>query len=380
MKRFLFTTIALLFCPIQAVQAQDGLGWSSTDISTLKRWVDAAPLDAMSPPSTKSLDTALAAADPADIDDKATMLALQLARMHLLGCCTSSERAGWNIVDTDKEIALEPMLEKAVENNTLDTFFALLRPHHEEYAALKAAYDREADKDRREAIARNMERWRWLPHDLGTDYILVNTARFEADLWRNGVKEGTWRVIVGKKSTPTPVFDTTVTGVVLNPWWEIPASIVRESVGALVRNNPSGARARGYVWSDGRYRQRPGPNNALGQMKLVMPNPYSVYMHDTPNKNLFDEDVRAFSHGCIRTGKALGFAATLLEGAKTQEEVDAIIASGKTTTVDLVNPIHVYITYFTAASDGVGGVTVFDDFYNRDRRIKVVDTGEACAA
>jgi len=370
MKRSLIATIALLISTAAASAQANDSTWSSSDIATLKRWVDSAPLDALPRMSSTSLDRAVAAGDQQSIDDEATMLALRLARAHLLGSAAQAERAGWNIVDSDREIALEPMLEQAVEDDTLDTFFALLRPAHVEYSALKTALANETDTDRRKAIARNMERWRWMPRSLGSDYVLVNAARFEAGLWRDGAQAGTWRVIVGKKSTPTPVFNAMIDGVILNPWWEIPASIVRESVGALVRRNPALARERGYVWSNGQYRQRPGPNNALGQMKLVMPNRFSVYMHDTPNKNLFEEEVRAFSHGCIRTGDAIGYAATLLEGVKTREEVDSIVASGKTTTVKIARPVPVYITYFTAVRDSAGAVEILPDIYNRDGAIR----------
>ncbi|MEE1876835.1 L,D-transpeptidase family protein [Altererythrobacter litoralis] len=370
MKRSLIATIALLIWTAAASAQVNDSTWSSSDITTLKRWVDSAPLDALPRMSSTSLDRAVVEGDQQSIDDEATMLALRLARAHLLGSATQAERAGWNIVDSDREIALEPMLERAVEDDTLDTFFALLRPAHADYSALKTALANETDADRRKAIARNMERWRWMPRSLGSDYVLVNPARFEADLWRDGAKAETWRVIVGKKSTPTPVFNAMIEGVILNPWWEIPASIVRESVGALVRRNPALARERGYVWSNGQYRQRPGPNNALGQMKLVMPNRFSVYMHDTPNKNLFEEEVRAFSHGCIRTGDAIGYAATLLEGVKTREDVDSIVASGKTTTVRIARPVPVYITYFTAVRDSAGAVEILPDIYNRDGAIR----------
>ncbi|HSG33913.1 MAG TPA: L,D-transpeptidase family protein [Sphingomonadaceae bacterium] len=382
MKRTIIATFALLFCA-SAASAQDaGMGWSSSDIAVLQRWVAAAPADALPVIPTASLDRAVEARDRERIEDEATILALRLARMHLLGNAGTSERAGWNIVDSDRDIALEPMLAQAVANDTLDTFFALLRPADDEYAILRAAYATENDADRRAAIGRNMERWRWMPRSLGDDYVLVNAARFEAYLWRGGEKAGTWRVIVGKKSTPTPVFDTAITGVIFNPWWNVPASIVRESVGALVRNNPAAARARGYVWGGGSYRQRPGPNNALGQMKLVMPNRFTVYMHDTPNKNLFEEEVRAYSHGCIRTGDAIGYAATLLEGVKTRAEVDAIVASGETTTVELARPIPIYIAYFTAVGDGEGVVLVLDDIYNRDLRIRLaaIDWETECSA
>lgn len=370
MKRNLIATIALLFCTATAPAQANGSEWSSGDIATLKRWVDSAPLDALPKMSSESLDQALASGEQQRIDEEATMLALRLAHAHLLGTASRAERAGWNIMDSDREIALEPMLGQAVSDDTLDTFFALLRPAHADYSALRTALANETDADRRKAIARNMERWRWMPRSLGKDYVLVNAARFEADLWRDGAKAGTWRVIVGKRSTPTPVFDTTIEGVILNPWWEIPASIVRESVGALVRRNPTLARERGYVWSSGQYRQRPGPNNALGQMKLVMPNRFSVYMHDTPNKNLFQEQARTFSHGCIRTADALGYATNLLEGVRSREEVDSIVASGKTTKVSLDRPLPIYVAYFTATRGSNGGVDFLPDIYNRDGAIR----------
>ncbi|OCC25399.1 hypothetical protein MB02_01725 [Croceicoccus estronivorus] len=371
MKRGLLAIIALLSCTAAAAAAESPNHWSYSNISALRRWAAMAPADALPPLPSTQLDTAVASGDQDAIDREADALAFKLAKMHLLGAASSTERAGWNIVDTDKEIDLVPLLNKALAGNTLDTFYASLRPRHPDYATLRAAYASEADPDRRATIARNMERWRWMPQSLGPDYVLVNTALFEASLWHGNQRTGTWKVIVGKKSTPTPVFQATITGVILNPWWEIPASIVRESVGALARRNPSLAHARGYVWSNGRYRQKPGPNNALGQMKLVMPNRFSVYMHDTPSKQLFERDVRAFSHGCIRTGDAIGYAATLLQGVMTLAEVDAIVASGKTTTIPLAQSLPVYITYFTAATNADGELVIQPDIYGRDRRIRL---------
>lgn len=354
--------------------------WSSVNIATLKRWIDAAPLDALPIIDTAEMDRTLARGGPERIEEEATRLALQLAQMHLLGSTSASSRTGWRILDPDGSMPLENMLVEALDSGTLDTFFALMRPSHPEYSALRTGYAMSLeDPERRAVIARNMERWRWMPRSLGDDYVLVNAPAFEARLWRGGEHVGTWPVIVGKTSTPTPVFSTKIEGVIFNPWWNIPASIVRESVGALVRRDPAAARARGYVWSDGRYRQRPGPNNALGQMKLVMPNPYSVYMHDTPGKHRFVEEVRTFSHGCIRTGDAIGYAATLLEGVKTRAEIDAIVASEETTQINLAKPIPVYIAYFTAESDGDGGVRVLPDIYNRDRRIRLARYDTECS-
>lgn len=377
MKRALLAMVVFGLCGIATPALAQAADWTPANLSVLKRWVAMAPMDALPAPSDAALKKAEASGDQAALAGAADDLALKLARMHLLGSATQGERKGWNIVDTDKALDLPALLKGSLQAGTLDAFFVSLRPRDPEYAALQAAYDSAAEAATRTAIARNMERWRWMPLSLGEDHVLVNAAAFEAGLWRDGRKVGTWKVIVGKTSTPTPIFNATITGVNLNPWWEIPASIVRESVGSLVRRSPSTARARGYVWGGGRYRQKPGPNNSLGQMKLVMPNRYSVYMHDTPSKNLFDREVRAFSHGCIRTQDAIGYAATLLEGVKTREEVDAIVASGTSTVVDLARPIPVYIAYFTAVSDGQGGVKVLPDVYGRDKRM--VGTAGGCA-
>lgn len=309
-----------------------------------------------------------------DIDRMATALALRLARMHLLGSATPAEQAGWRIADSDGAIDLQSWLERTLSGGSLDPIFEALRPQHPDYAVLRSAYAAEADRERHLTLARNMERWRWMPQSLGRDFVLVNAASFEASLWRQGRLVGTWKVIVGKTRTPTPVFSATITGVIFNPWWEIPASIVREKGG----NFPS---RLGCVRANGRYRQRPGPGNALGQMKLVMPNPYSVYMHDTPGKSLFERDVRAFSHGCIRTADALGFAAALLKDVKTREEVDAIVSSKRTTQVDLPSTLPVYVTYFTAATDASDALVIKPDIYGRDGRIAIAsDGGSTCLA
>ncbi|MXO57292.1 L,D-transpeptidase family protein [Pontixanthobacter gangjinensis] len=370
-NRALLAALTLIACQVPGAAHDSGERWSNANLATLDRWIEAAPLDALPPVSKNALDQARNSRVPGRIDEEADRLALRLARMHLLGAANHSGRAGWNINDTDANLPLDTMLARGLADGNLDTFFALMRPAHQEYAALRSAYQVEPDVQHKRTIARNMERWRWMPRSLGKNYVLVNIVGYEASLWREAKLVDHWRVIIGKRSTPTPVFETQIEGVILNPWWDIPASIVRESVGALVRRNPSLARARGYVWSGGRYRQRPGPNNALGQMKLVMPNRFSVFMHDTPNKQLFEEDVRSFSHGCIRTDDAIGYAATLLQDIKTREEIDVILASGQTTQIEIGKPLPLYVTYFTAVSDGLGRVKLLDDLYDRDRRIAV---------
>ncbi|MEZ5684357.1 MAG: L,D-transpeptidase family protein [Novosphingobium sp.] len=126
-------------------------------------------------------------------------------------------------------------------------------------------------------------------------------------------------------------------------------------------------------------RQKPGESNALGRMKLVMPNPYSVYLHDTPNRDLFAEERRAFSHGCVRVGDALDFASALLAPARSRADVDALVAAGETVTLDLPRPLPVYVAYFTVASDADGRLIYFDDVYGRDSRVKLArSAGETC--
>lgn len=337
--------------------------WSEAQLVVLERWVSNAPAYALPVLSTRNLDTARTTGDSAATDAEATELALDLARMHLLGTASVSERKGWHITDTDAAVELPALLEDALTRDDLENFFKSLQPTNPDYAALRKAYANETDPARRDTIARNLERWRWMPRSLGGSYVLVNQAAFEASLWRDGKREKTWRVIVGKPSTPSPVFSTTITGVTFNPWWNIPASIVREMKGRFPAS-------KGYVRTANGWAQKPGPGNALGQMKLVMPNPFSVYMHDTPGKSLFEKDVRAFSHGCIRTGDAIDYGLTLLDGKVTRAEVDAILASRKTTTIALPRKLPVYITYFTAGTRGDGRLEVFPDIYGRDGRVK----------
>lgn len=369
-SRVLLAMSVLLTVAGQA-QVPAGGRWNSATIEQLRGWAKAAPDDALEVPSLVPLDRAQAAGNAQAIDTAASTIALRLARLHLLGGAGAGERTGWRINDNDRWTDLAGRLDAALASGRVDAFFASLQPRHPDYARLRGAYLTETDPVLRKLYARNLERWRWLPLTLGDDYLLVNAAAFEARLWRSGKQAGSWRVIVGKGKTPTPVFAATITGVTINPWWDVPASIVRESVGSLVRRNPALARQRGYVWSGGRIRQRPGPGNALGRMKLVMPNPYSVYLHDTPNRDLFGRDVRAFSHGCVRVGDALDLAATLLAGTRTRAEVDALVARGETVTVGLPRQVPVYVTYFTAGMRGDGSFGTFADIYGRDAGIAV---------
>jgi L,D-transpeptidase YcbB len=343
-----FTLLAAITLCLAAAQPVADPGWTPDLREQLRSWLQAAPQEGLSVP---------AHAEP-------NAQALELARALLLGNREARKQAGWNIADSDETIDLEARLAAAVKRGELDGFLASLRPRNPQYDALRLALRTETDSSRRIALLRNLERWRWMPLDMGHRYLLVNAAGYELGLWENGRKVARWRVIVGKPKTPTPVFSARVTGVIVNPWWDVPPSIVAESVGALVRRNPAEARRRGYVWGGGRYRQRPGPGNALGQMKLVMPNPLKVYLHDTPNKALFEQPTRAFSHGCIRVDQALGLATTLLD-----RPVDGEVRRGSTVTLPLGEPLPVYVAYFTADVGASGAVEFHEDIYGRDARM-----------
>ena len=315
------------------------------------------------------LRDALADGSPALIDIAARRAALRLLEARRSGCCNAAARRDWHIVD-DALPAADAALDQALMTNQINRLFSEADPLHPFYAALRLALRHETDPVRRRQLMLNMDRWRWMPRDLGQRYILVNAPAFEAALWENGREVMRWRVVVGRVRSRTPIFSAQVTGVNFNPWWEIPASIVAESIASLRRNNPAEFARRGYVVQNGRYRQRPGPANSLGRMKLVMPNGYAVFLHDTPAQSLFAQEVRVGSHGCVRVADALSLATALLSTRSdgwTRNDTDAVVASGRTRTIMLDRPIPVYIAYFTAEPDGDGEIRYLPDIYGRDR-------------
>ena len=356
--------------------------WSPAQVERLVAWLEFSRADALNIAATEipKLRKAQSAADPVRLDSIATGAAVKLLDGYYEGCCDASLRNGWHIAGDRPKTDSHTLVTDAIAHNRLDEMFVAAEPHHPFYRAMRRAYVKETDPAQRATLAANMDRWRWMPRDLGQRYLLVNAASFEAMLWQDGKLAGRWAVIVGKTKSPTPVFAAKVTGVILNPWWEIPSSIAAEGIAKMVRSDPAAAAKRGYVYEDGRYRQRPGPNNALGRMKLVMPNPYTVYLHDTPAQSLFDRDVRAFSHGCVRVGDALGLAAALLEPTSewNRANIDAAVEAGTTQTVSLAEPIPVYVSYFTAEPDDNGNMRFFPDIYHRDKAAVAPNDGQPC--
>ena len=224
-------------------------------------------------------------------------------------------------------------------------------------------------------IRANMDRWRWLTRDLGTAYLMTNVPEFQLRLVVRDNIIRTYRTVVGKPGrTATPQLAETVSAVVFNPTWTVPQSIVvGEGLGPRLLRNPAAARRQGYAVTkaaDGTITvvQQPGDGNSLGRMKIDMPNPHAIYLHDTPSKSLFNAPVRAFSHGCIRTENAvtLGMTMAILGAGLTPEQSAANFMSMKYTKVEMTRTFPVYITYFTMGQDVTGKLATFGDIYGRD--------------
>jgi L,D-transpeptidase YcbB len=221
-------------------------------------------------------------------------------------------------------------------------------------------------------IAANLERYRWMPRSLGTRYIMVNVPAFKLTAYDSGQKSLEMRVIVGKdyEDKATPVFSDSMEMVIFRPYWNVTPDIAAKEI------FPKEAESPGYLASQdmeiyydhGRrsVRQRPGPKNALGFVKFLFPNDYNVYLHDTPSHELFNKDVRAFSHGCIRVEKPSELAQWVL--GWSADRVDAAMHGSNNHEVDLPHKVPVYIVYFTTFVDE-GRMYFGNDLYDRDSKL-----------
>lgn len=287
-------------------------------------------------------------------------------------------RRQWFVVDPDADLMpARDLMAEALASGDVARVLASLNPTHPDYAALREALadTPQANTSRRRLIRANMDRWRWLARDLGGQYLITNVPEYQLRLTVNNQIIRTYRTIVGAPGrTATPQLAETVEGVIFNPTWTVPQSIVRgEGLGNRVLNNPTWARANGYTATRGANGwisvvQQPGPNNSLGMMKLDMPNEHAIFLHDTPARNLFASENRARSHGCIRVERALELAMTvaILGGGATRDEAVEISTSGEYTRVPVERTMPVYITYFTMGVDIDGALRGFDDIYDRD--------------
>jgi L,D-transpeptidase YcbB len=221
----------------------------------------------------------------------------------------------------------------------------------------------------------NMERWRWLPSELGARYITVNVPEYRLRIVDNGGVTHETRVIVGKSETPTPIFSDEMETVIVNPSWTVPPSIMKKEILPAMAIDPDYAARRGYrVLRRGNgivVQQPPGERNALGFIKFIFPNQYSVYLHDTPSRSLFAASRRAFSHGCVRVEQPFRLAEEVLEhqGQWSEAKLKGLIGKGERY-INLRQRIPVHITYFTVMVDERGKAQTFDDLYGLNRKVR----------
>ncbi|VTZ52609.1 ErfK/YbiS/YcfS/YnhG family protein [Methylocella tundrae] len=222
-------------------------------------------------------------------------------------------------------------------------------------------------------IIANMERWRWMPRDMGDSRIEVNIPDFEVTVIENGEVVSRNRVVVGKEATPTPIFSNKMQFLIVNPYWNVPQSIIKKEMMPKLAANPGYLHSLGYetIWKGGRLtvRQPPGERNALGRIKFMFPNDYAVYLHDTPSRALFDTAKRAYSHGCVRVDDPFRFAEAVLGKGWSEDHVKKLIG-GKERYVNLAKPLPIHIEYFTAEVDEFGRLQLRDDVYGYSHKVK----------
>jgi murein L,D-transpeptidase YcbB/YkuD len=312
----------------------------------------------------------------------------------------AADLLGWgmNPRDIDRDWLTSPRKEDlaarlsiAVSDGRVRETLEELAPAHPQYKGLQAALARERENPtgKGELLRMNLERWRWVPRNLGQRYILINVPAYQLQVVEGEKPVLAMRVIVGKPDTPTPLFSDEMTYVVFSPYWNIPENILREETlpravsdpAYLARNNievVSGGEVidpASIDWADAsattglRFRQEPGDKNALGLVKFIFPNHFNVYLHDTPSDRLFNRATRALSHGCIRVEQPLALAEYVLRDHPqwTSDRMVKAMNSHSEQAVTLKTKLPVHIGYWTAWVEGDGSVTFLGDPYGIDQ-------------
>ena len=293
-------------------------------------------------------------------------------------------------------------LSTAADEGRLDGWLDTVRPTHPEYAALQSVLTSlrkqlgagAAGDERARRLALNLERWRWLPDDLGTRHILVNIPAFQMAVRESGRPVLEMKVVVGTPERVTPVFSGRMDTIVFSPYWNVPDSIAEGETAPAAARDPrflernnieilrrgedgvSVVNPGSVDWDDPdaikalAFRQKPGPGNALGHVKFLFPNPYDVYLHDTPADALFAREGRAFSHGCVRLEKPEALASYLLRGDPKWDDagIQTAMYLGEERHVAMKENVPVHIVYFTEWPDGAGGVRTYSDVYGYDAK------------
>ncbi|MBO0333994.1 L,D-transpeptidase family protein [Sneathiella sp. CAU 1612] len=261
----------------------------------------------------------------------------------------------------------------------------------ETYAALNVSPADIATK-----IAINLERLRQLPKNLGSRYVIVNIPGFDLRAISDGTERLRMRVIVGQKKRRTPILNDKITGIIFRPTWTVPVRVAREDLLPKIKADVNYLATLDFrvlsSWKQGapeldphavdwqsilperlpyKFTQKSGPNNALGLVRFTLTNPYDIYLHDTPNKNLFAKTDRAFSSGCVRVADVVALASFVMESSPkwTETSIQEAMNASERQVAKLPVPVPVYITYFTATVNEVGDLNLSKDIYGRDAEL-----------
>lgn len=363
------TTSETASAPI-AASAVPAARWSVSDLRELLNAVDASAEEGLDPSaySTAPLRDAVENRRPEPgLDALAQGIALALANDFANGAIEDKTRFDWKMPAPMTSAQISAGLDNALAEHRVGQWLRDLLPTDERYAALKLAYARSGDTAERAAIRANMERWRWMPRDLGQHYLYVNIPSYRLSVMSDGMEQASYNVVVGSPRTPTPQLALHAQSIVANPSWTVPKSI----------SNKGMPKGRGFQWKsyggDRMLWQAPGPTNALGRIKIDMPNPDAIYLHDTPNHSVFNRENRALSHGCVRVENIEGLAALLHDQMQLD---DALADPSRTKVFQLQKSIPVYLTYFTVEASPDGHINRIGDPYKRDGAM-IAQLGEA---
>lgn len=329
-----------------------------------------------------------------ELDTRLTYAYLRYAA-DLLGWSPRPNEIYRNWIAAPNKVDLVEKLSTAVSSNQVRETLGELPPSHTQYKGLQAALlrERQMPTGHLDQIRMNLQRWRWMPRDLGERYVFVNVPAYQMQVVEGDTPVLAMRVIVGDPMHPTPLFNDDMTTIVFSPNWNVPESIIRKEMvprlvddpGFLERQDIQVVGTSGEVidaesvdWGDPsavsglHFRQEPGPKNALGLVKFQFPNPFDVYMHDTPQDSLFNKQKRALSHGCVRLEDPVALARYVMHDRPewTTERISTAMNAGREQAVPLKQHIPVHIGYFTAWVNPDQTVTYTDDPYKLDERQK----------
>jgi L,D-transpeptidase YcbB len=356
--------------------------WTSADVQSLIASIRVVGQEGLFPADYQpdALQLALLGGEGPALDDLATRQFGRLAADLRDGRTPFSARVQWYVRDPDAAaMPTDALLTEALASHDFAITLAKLTPKNADYAALKVALAATpaANTARIKLIRTNMERWRWLPNDLGFRHVIANVPEMQLRFVVNSKLVRSYKAVVGKPGeTATPQLAEQAQAVIFNPTWTVPQSIIKNELGGMISRSPGGGSSGNYTWT--RYAgggvsvvQKAGPNNALGLMKLDMPNAHSIFIHDTPARERFNQANRALSHGCVRAERAseLGLLLAIVMGGISGDDGVAILTSGKTTKVPFKEKIPVYVAYFTMATGLDGKMQPFGDVYGRDAAV-----------